>query len=1654
STPGTYTVTYTSPTSGGCTPAIATTNVTITALPTATISYTGTPFCNSISTPQAINLSGTNAYIGGTYSAIGGLTINPATGLITPSTSTPGTYTVTYTSPTSGGCTPAIATTNVTITALPTATISYTGTPFCNSINTAQAVTLSGTNTYIGGTYSAAGGLTINTITGAITPSTSIAGTYIVTYTIPTSGGCVANTVTTSVTINSLSIANFNYGATNFCKGGANPVLSFTGGGVAGIFSSTPAGLSINALTGAINLAASSVGAYTVINSIPASGGCISVSHSVAITIDAVTAGGSVTGFASNDPLTISTIITTCHLGAGFLTLSSETGTILRWEYSTNGGVSWLAIGNTTDSYNFSNITQTTLYRAVIQSGTCDVAYSSISIVNVIPPNIKPDPVSASPSILCLGDSSLFTSQSSYGTGQFLQGGDFQTGQLNTQDPNGWLVDNSPGGYTASADNTKSNHWAGTNPHSFPGGITYDSGDPKFAIANGSLTTTLQTPIFNSLGLTTFTFTFDQAYNLLSGDRILIELSLNGGASYTVILQDIIGPAKSALFNPFANDNTTFNLQNYIGQMQLRVKFTFIGANANSAWALDNFNFPDGPPAQTIEWTDEDGSIISTTSTASVKPVSPGIQVYGVTTLINGCRSSGINGTTFVTINVNFAYAGKDVTILPADCGNNTITLNAYDNRLSAEKNIAKGAWDNNYLTDNAPGTGATGKWTIKSTTATSPCNTILFSPSDTDPNATFTGDAGTYVLTWTSGGCSDDVTITFADCSSINFDGVNDNITFKNNYNLNLTNSFSIEVWIKPNSVTGIQTIFSKRDANNLTDGFDLKLVGNTISFNWNNGGKISSLYAITTNRWYHVAVTFDSNIYTLYIDGIEVSNPGGVSGVIPSINSSDCILGAMDQTGSPPNKPINYFNGWMDELRVWNKALTPEQLHQMMNQEIKSNGTAVSGVIIPIDVNGLSWTTNLLGYYQMSSISCGYLNPTTGTIVGKLRNITTMQQQTAPIPYTSKGNGNWIDTSASTPWTYGNSVWDYPNSKGYNNIPIDWNIVRTGHNIISNTQDIILLGLLVDANQLTITGTGTQNENNPGQGLWITHYLKLNGSIDLVGESQLVQKRYTSTQFSESIFDEDSSGYIERDQQGQQNSFNYNYWSSPVSIQGSINNAPYTISGVLKDGTNSTSPGTITFGDGAYFADGALSNPIKISNRWLWSYNSLTPDSNTDWDNYYQWKYIGSAGFLKTGEGFTMKGSGGAAPIISTQNYAFIGKPNSGTISLSIDPKDTYLIGNPYPSALDAKEFIKDNLKDCIGCRANANIFNGALYFWDHFDLSNNHFLAQYEGGYAIYNLMAAFVAIANDPLTINDNSKGTKKPKQYIPVAQGFFIDAALDSSITGSAATVQGGTINFKNDQRAFVRETSGSSIFMKSKESKKIEINPIDNRPKITLSFISSTGKNRRLLVGIDPNTTNQFDIGYDAPMLETTGDNFYWEFSNGKFVIQGVPNFDEDQIIPIGLTIANEGLITIKIDTLENISGTTKIYLYDDVSGNYYDMKNSAFTISLAIGEYKNRFSLRFTCKPLDVEENTINDGVLVLYSNNYKVLIIQNKVLDMTVKEVHLFNLLGQDLAKWDVENRDQSRIQIPIKNQNSGVYIVKLKTSKENYSKKIIIK
>ena len=276
STQGNYTITNTIAATASCPGVTATFAITITAAPVATFNYAGSPYCKSGTNPTP---TFTGLGVAGTFTSTAGLTINATSGVIDLSTSTAGTYTVTNTIASANGCAQVQSTAQVTITAVPVATFSYNSAIYCKS-GANPVLTLTGS----AGVFTSTAGLSLNSATGAIDLSLSTPGNYTITNTIAAAAGCNAVSATFAITITAPQVATFSYPGSPYCKNAINPNPTFTGGGVAGTFTSTT-GLSINATTGAINLAASTPGTYTVTNTIAASGGCSAVVATAQVTI-------------------------------------------------------------------------------------------------------------------------------------------------------------------------------------------------------------------------------------------------------------------------------------------------------------------------------------------------------------------------------------------------------------------------------------------------------------------------------------------------------------------------------------------------------------------------------------------------------------------------------------------------------------------------------------------------------------------------------------------------------------------------------------------------------------------------------------------------------------------------------------------------------------------------------------------------------------------------------------------------------------------------------------------------------------------------------------------------------------------------------------------------------------------------------------------------------------------------------------------------------------------------------------------------------------------------------------------------------------------------------------------------------------------------
>jgi len=771
-----------------------------------------------------------------------------------------------------------------------------------------------------------------------------------------------------------------------------------------------------------------------------------------------------------------------------------------------------------------------------------------------------------------------------------------------------------------------------------------------------------------------------------------------------------------------------------------------------------------------------------------------------------------------------------------------------------------------------------------------------------------------------------------------------------------------------------------------------------------------------LLNNQWYHATTTYNgaTGDLSLYLNGDNVWQGTGLGANFGK--RDDVIDFAIGRNSEDEDK---YFHGAIDEVKIYDKDLSDNQIREQIYQEIENVGGKVSGSTVPkpIDGGSLSWS-DLILYYNMNSVfDVTLLDGSPSVKNGKIHNITTVQVQSAPLPYVANASGTWTTTGT---WEYGN-VWDIENLPNK-----DWAIVQVTNNAkVTTTASHTHLGLLVDA--------GSELEIQSDQLLTNTSYLKLDGQLDLVGESQLIQ---TVT----SDLDVTSAGYLERDQQGQASLYSYNYWSSPVNpINPTANNTDYSIASILKDGTTAATPQTITFNTTGY--NGASGSPITLADYWMFKYVNQA-------DLYANWVQIRSTGTLKVGEGYTQKGTGAGS---ATQNYVFNGKPNNGVIQHTVGANNVYLVGNPYASALDADQFINDNLAsventgDTIGTGSST----GALYFWEHFSTNNSHYLAQYEGGYATYNLAGGVIAVPD--IDVSSNGTGSVRPGRYVPVAQGFFVQ--------GSPA---GGTIEFNNGQRAYKREAivADDSVFTKiSAETTSSTSNSTTNLQRVYFKFTTPDGPQRELLLAVKEGLADGMNYGYDARMLDDQVTDCAWLLKTDvdeKLVIQGIGEIYEDLELPLHIKVGTEGVCKFEVGDLSDLDPSVEVYFLDKELDTRTRLETGIpVEFNLASGEYNDRFHVVFkTAEVLAIDDvDVISEDLVVFYNATTGSISITDSSA-FTAKNVSLYNVLGQQVLKANTDYTNVTEIAIPVQ-VAIGAYLVTFDYNNgKQVTKKLIIK
>ncbi|MBC5861806.1 PA14 domain-containing protein [Flavobacterium turcicum] len=502
------------------------------------------------------------------------------------------------------------------------------------------------------------------------------------------------------------------------------------------------------------------------------------------------------------------------------------------------------------------------------------------------------------------------------------------------------------------------------------------------------------------------------------------------------------------------------------------------------------------------------------------------------------------------------------------------------------------------------------------------------------------------------------------------------------------------------------------------------------------------------------------------------------------------------------------------------------------------------------------------------------------------------------------------------------------------------------------------------------------------------------------------------------------------------------------------------------LQNELNVSTSGSITFENASSLVqvnDAAVNSGVinykritsvvrKASDYTYWSspvigQNLLAVSPNTNLGRF--WSFVpGGTWFVETpstkimdvAKGYIIRAPEffpGLNPPSSTFVATFSGAPNNGVKTIAVGGPGTFnLIGNPYPSAIDAIKFLN----------ANSTVLGGTIYFWTHNTEIRNKVGTLNEGSgdlvyiqddYASFNRTGGVgtVAISDpDKLLSNPNI-----PNGMIAAGQSFF---------TTSIAAA-GTPVTFNNDMRIGTGYLNNSQFF-RTKETEKVSA--VVDRSRIWLNLTNKQNAFKQTLVGYIDGATNDFDAAFDGPSFNANAIiNFYSVNKSTNYVIQGraLP-FEQNDLVPLGYSSTIDGEFSISIDNLDGLFTTQNVFLEDKNTNTIHNLKTSPYSFQTTKGTFNDRFVLRYTDKTLGVED--------VITDFNTVLVTVKNKQLKVTagkedINSVVIYSILGKQIYfKKDIANKE-----LVIENLPSSDQVLIVKTVLEDgtlYTTKTIFK
>ena len=292
------------------------------------------------------------------------------------------------------------------------------------------------------------------------------------------------------------------------------------------------------------------------------------------------------------------------------------------------------------------------------------------------------------------------------------------------------------------------------------------------------------------------------------------------------------------------------------------------------------------------------------------------IQGQGSLLMTNGTTAFDTAGVYNITLTATNAVGSASI----------SKQVEIYETLPSSQFNISPNSilkGEATYLEDHTPGKPNDWIWTLSNgkryvQVMGQYSSLVLPAPGYYDVSLQTTNDVGSNILTRQRALC-----VSNADAKNgLNFVGLGEQLEFRRPFAENQS-AFTVEWWMNPNKLQGAGGFQFGPLTAACTQGNSYKVQFGTRSFNFNG--------YLTTGQWHHYALTYDKGIITLYVDG-ERKTSYDASRYAVSNWGDTFTFGRED----------NPMTAYVDELRIWDMALTQEQIQAVCNQPVADPANA----------------------------------------------------------------------------------------------------------------------------------------------------------------------------------------------------------------------------------------------------------------------------------------------------------------------------------------------------------------------------------------------------------------------------------------------------------------------------------------------------------------------------------------------------------------------------------------------------------------------------------------------------------------------------------------------------------------------------------------